>query len=197
MAEGERTLTGGLAAMSHPTPADLADLLARVARADRPAFEALYRATSAKLFGVILRILHDRALAEDVLQEAFVRIWENASRFDPSRASPITWMAVIARNRAIDEARRRTPRRGDDNGALDRVVDPTPSPARQAEDREALARLQRCLDGLDGERAAMIRLAYLDGLSRQELADRYRQPVGTVKTWLRRGLQQLRDCMDS
>ena len=88
---------------------DLAALLAAAAGGDKSAFEQLYDATSAKLFGIVLRILHDRAVAEDILQEAYVRIWENASRFDAGKASPITWMATIARNRAIDEARRRMP----------------------------------------------------------------------------------------
>lgn len=182
--------------MSRMTAADVSELLGRVAARDRQAFRDLYDATSAKLFGVILRILKDRQLSEDILQEAYVRVWENAARFDPDRASPITWMATIARNRAIDEVRRRKPAPADDGSALDRLVDPTPSPARQAAAREELGRLEACLDELEGERADMVKLAYLDGLSRDALAKRFGQPVGTIKTWLRRSLQQLQGCMD-
>lgn len=178
------------------TPADLARLLDRIAEGDRAAFQAVYDATSAKLFGVVLRILRDRDVAEDILQEAYVRIWDNAARFDATKASPITWMATIARNRAIDEVRRRRPRLSDDAEALERIADPAPSPARQAEAREDLGRLDDCLKALEGERAQMVRLAYLDGLSREELAVRFGHPVGTIKSWLRRSLMQLRDCMD-
>ena len=95
--------------MTKPPAADLSDLLARVAARDREAFAAVYKATSAKLWGIVVRILPRRAMAEDVLQDVYVRIWERAATFDPAKASPITWMATIARNRAIDEVRRRTP----------------------------------------------------------------------------------------
>ena len=177
------------------TVADVSALLGRVATRDRDAFQRLYDATSAKLFGVIVRILKEREISEDILQEAYVRIWDNAAKFDPDRASPITWMATIARNRAIDEARRRTPKVEADESVLERIADPTPSPARQVEAREQVRRLDACLKELEDDRASMVRLAYLDGLSRQELADRFSQPIGTVKTWLRRSVQQLQDCM--
>lgn len=183
--------------MPEPTVgSDLVRLLAAAGEGDRAAFERLYRATSPKLFGVTLRILHDRALAEEVLQEAYVRIWRNASRYDPATASPITWMAAIARNRAIDEARRVRPRGTEDASMLDALPDPAPSPARHAEGRQELRRLEGCLDELEAPRDEMVKLAYLDGLSREALAERFDQPVGTVKTWLRRSLLQLRACLD-
>lgn len=177
------------------TPQDLTDLLGRVADRDRDAFRKLYDATSAKLFGTILRILKDRDKAEEILQESYVRIWNNAGRFDADRASPITWMATIARNRAIDEARRRVPSEPGDDTALERLADPAPQPDRQAAAREDIRRLDGCLQELEPPRSEMVRLAYLDGLSREALASRFDQPVGTVKTWLRRSLQQLQDCM--
>lgn len=181
--------------MDVTTPADLTKLLGRIANQDRAAFAKLYDATSAKLFGTVLRILKDREKSEEVLQEAYVRIWNNAGRFDAAKASPITWMATIARNRAIDEARRRNPSEPGDDTVFDRMADPAPQPDRQAAAREGIRRLDTCLGELEPPRGEMVRLAYLDGLSRDELADKFDQPVGTVKTWLRRSLQQLRDCM--
>lgn len=181
--------------MKDTPPTDLVGLLQRIADKDRAAFRELYDATSAKLFGTVLRILKDRERSEDVLQEAYVRIWNNAGRFDVAKASPITWMAAIARNRAIDEARRRRPLISTDETLLDRIADPTPQPDRQAAAREGVRRLSDCLGELEPPRDEMVRLAYLDGLSRDALAERFDQPVGTVKTWLRRSLQQLQDCM--
>jgi len=182
--------------MDGMTPADLTALLQRIAEKDRDAFRKLYDATSAKLFGTVLRILKDRERSEDVLQEVYVRIWNNAGRFDAVKGSPITWMASIARNRAIDEARRRAPSAPGDDMILDRIADPNPLPDRQAAAREGVRRLSDCLAALTSPRDEMVRLAYLDGLSRDALAKRFDQPVGTIKTWLRRSLQQLQDCMD-
>lgn len=195
MAPGERAL-GPPSGMQATTPSDLVRLLQRVAENDRDAFRKLYDSTSAKLFGVVLRILKDRERSEDVLQETYVRIWDNAGRFDAGKASPITWMAAIARNRAIDEVRRRRPLISADETLLDRIADPTPQPDRQAAAREGVRRLSDCLGELEPPRDEMVRLAYLDGLSRDTLAARFDQPVGTVKTWLRRSLRQLQDCMN-
>lgn len=174
---------------------DIAALLDRVAGGDRSAFAALYEATAPKLYGIVLRILRRRDVADEVVQDVYVKIWQRAGDFDPSRASPITWMATVARNRALDEARRvRVPTVSDD-GAMERVPDPARSPLAQAAAAEDLRRLDGCIGELEAERGQMVRLAYLDGLSRQELADRFGQPVGTVKTWLHRSLKQLRDCL--
>ncbi|WPZ35532.1 sigma-70 family RNA polymerase sigma factor [Thalassobaculum sp. OXR-137] len=174
---------------------DISELLARVAGGDRKAFALLYDATAPKLYGIVLRILRRRDEADEVAQDVYVKIWQRAGDFDPSRASPITWMATIARNRALDEVRRARPVTVSDDIALERAADPAPSALAAAEAGEDRARLDRCLDLLEGDRARLVRLAYLDGLSRQELADRFGQPVGTVKTWLHRSLKQLKDCL--
>lgn len=178
------------------TTDDLARLLRRVADGDREAFDPLYSATSLKLFGIVLRILKRREIAEEVLQDVYYRIWRNAGRFDATLASPITWMATIARNRALDEVRRREPATVD---STPDVVDSIPDPGRDASELteldEDFRRLQTCLDGLEPVRRDAIQLAYLDGLSRKELADRFGLPIGTIKTWLHRGLKQLKDCL--
>lgn len=173
----------------------ISDLIARTAQGDRAAFRALYDATAAKLFGVVIRILQRRDLAEDILQDVYVRIWDRAADFDPERASPITWLASIARNRAIDEVRRAAPVRLDDAPEIETFADPGRLPSEHLEVSDELARLQRCLDGLEPERRDMVSLAYLDGLSREALAQRFGKPVATVKTWLHRSLKQLRECL--
>ena len=178
------------------TREDLEVMLARTAKGDRAAFESLYRATSVKLFGIVFRILRQRDTGEEILQEVYVRIWNRAGDFQPGRASPITWMAAIARNRALDEARRRVPQIADGVDLPD-IADETPSAADRLEHGADLKRLETCLDGLEADRSAMVRLAYLDGLSRQALADRFGQPVDTIKTWLHRSLKQLKDCLGS
>ena len=174
---------------------DISLLLARVAGGDRKAFDALYEATSPKLYGIVLRILQRRDEADEVAQDVYVKIWQRARDFDPARASPITWMATIARNRAIDELRRGRLVTVSDESALDRAADPAPSALAEAEADEDMRQLEACLDALEGDRGSMVRLAYLDGLSRQELADRFGQPVGTIKTSLHRSLKQLKECL--
>ena len=174
---------------------EISKLLARVAGGDRQAFAHLYDATAPKLYGIILRILRRRDEADEVVQDVDVKIWQRAGDFDPARASPITWMATIARNRALDEARRSRVATVSDDGILDRVPDPARSALGAVEAAEERRRLEICLDRLEGDRGSLVRLAYLDGLSRQDLADRFGQPVGTIKTWLHRSLKQLRDCL--
>ncbi|HUG61412.1 MAG TPA: sigma-70 family RNA polymerase sigma factor [Methylomirabilota bacterium] len=175
---------------------DLEALLGRVAQGDRRAFASLYAATSSKLFGIVLRIIGDRALAEDILQEAFVKVWRNASRYEAASGRPVTWMAAIARNTAIDAVRQRQAHQsrhrdtGDD--ALAEIADPGGSV--HPTDREAL---RTCLGRLEEEQRACVLLAYRDGYSREELADRFSRPVGTIKTWLHRGLARLRECLDN
>jgi RNA polymerase sigma-70 factor (ECF subfamily) len=177
--------------------ADLVSLLGRVAARDRDAFATLYEATSAKLWGVVLRVLTRRDVAEDVLQEVYVKIWERAGSFDPERASPITWMATIARNRAIDEVRRRAPVSIEDAPEALEVAESGPDPLEGTQQSEELRRLQECLQGLEPERREMVLLAYYTGLSRDELAQRFSHPVNTIKTWLHRSLAQLRKCLGS
>jgi RNA polymerase sigma-70 factor (ECF subfamily) len=175
---------------------DLAGLLGRVATGDRAAFRALYRATAAKLYGIILRITRRREIADEVLQEVYVRIWERAADFDPARASPITWMATIARNRALDEVRRKTVNATSDaEDEAAEVADSQPLALELVEREEDRRRLADCLGQLDDGRREMVRLAYLDGWSREELSARFGAPVATIKTWLHRSLKQLKDCL--
>lgn len=168
-----------------------------VASGDRDAFEHLYRATSAKLFGVCLRVLPDRAEAEDVLQEVYTTIWRKAAQFDPGRASPITWLVMIARNRAIDR-RRASPAaiRTAPIELAETVADPLASPVREAEASGERERLNDCMDQLDSRRRSLIRTAFFEGATYEELATRIGSPLGSVKSWIRRGLQQLRACLE-
>lgn len=178
------------------TPSSLADVLARVSRGDRAAFAALYRASSAKLYGIILRISKRREIADELLQEVYVRIWERAGDFDPDRASAIAWMAAIARNRALDEVRRKglvVAPDGDEQAA--KVPDPGRLASELVEMAEDNKRLADCLDRLEEGRRDMVRLAYLEGWSREELSQRFGAPVATIKTWLHRSLKQLKDCL--
>ncbi len=178
-------------------PADLVELLRRVTGKDRAAFAALYSATSAKLYGIILRILLRRDLAEEILQEVYVTIWQHAGDFEPGRASPISWMAAIARNRALDEVRRKRPLALDDMPEALDVPDSGPLASEIIENNDEFRRLLKCLGVLDEEKQSMVILAYMHGWSREQLANRFGQPVPTIKTWLRRSLMQLKDCLKS
>ena len=176
---------------------ELNDLLRRVAICDREAFARLYAATSAKLYGIVLRILKRPDLADEVVQEAYLRIWTRATSFDPAKASPITWMAAIARNRALDEVRRVTPSSLEDIAPGFEIADTAMLASEQLEHKSDLMRLQRCLDALEPERRDMVKLAYLEGCSREVLGQRFGHPVATIKTWLRRSLLQLKTCLSS
>jgi RNA polymerase sigma-70 factor (ECF subfamily) len=173
--------------------ASLGDLLLATAEGDRAAFAELYDRTSAKLFGIVLRILTERSMAEDAMQDAYVKIWRNASGYDASRGSPITWLATIARNVAIDTQRREQPasRRRDDDVDLETLADHASPPS-----AEMLASLRACLGRLDDDQRSLILSAYLRGDSREELAARLGHPMGTIKSWLHRGLARLKACLD-
>jgi RNA polymerase sigma-70 factor (ECF subfamily) len=177
-------------------PRHLSDLLVRVARQDRVAFAEVYRATSAKLYGIILRICRRRELADEMLQEVYIKVWERSGDFDPARASPITWLATIARNRALDEVRRKQPVALDDAPEVLEIQDDARLASEWVEIAGEVKRLDACLQQLEERRRDIIRLAYIDGLSREELSRRYGAPVATIKTWLHRGLKQLKDCLD-
>ena len=168
-----------------------------VAEKDRTAFAELYRATAPKLLGVILRILKDRARAEDVLQESFIKVWQRAALFDETRSSPITWLVSIARNAAIDALRKQPVEREGQETDIDEIPSRSPNVIDRIDDVQAQARLNRCFEELDKDRADMVRLAYLNGWTRDALADYFEQPVNTVKTWLHRALKQLKRCLDS
>ncbi len=170
-------------------------LLLGVAAQDRAAFRALYSAAASKLMGVLLRILGNRAEAEDVLQEVFTRVWLRAGRYDPAKGAGMTWLIAIARNHALDRLRARKPDSTDDDQA-DLIPDMTPrAEARLIATGEA-RRIINCFDTLEPDRASAVRGAYLDGLSYQELADRNAVPLNTMRTWLRRSLLKLKECLD-
>jgi RNA polymerase sigma-70 factor (ECF subfamily) len=173
----------------------LAILMARTAARDRAAFAALYHATSAKLYGVVLRILRRRDVADEVLQEVYVQVWERAHLYAASRGSPVTWMTAIARNRALDELRRKRPVPLEDDADIESIPGEEEHPLDRIERGEALERLRQCLDRLDAERREVVLLAYRDGMSRDALGQRFARPPATIKSWLRRSLLQLRDCL--
>jgi RNA polymerase sigma-70 factor, ECF subfamily len=176
---------------------DLAGLLGRIAARDPAAFAALYKATSAKLYGAVARILPRGDAAADALQEAYVRIWEKAGEFDPAKGSPLAWMATIARNRALDEVRRVRPGSLEDMAESFEPAADEVDPIAARERSEGLAALINCLQKLDEEKRAVLLLAYYRGSSREALAQRFGRPVPTIKTWLHRSLAQLRDCLAS
>ena len=174
----------------------VADLLARVASGDRAAFRQVYAATSAKLFGVTLRILGTRSEAEDALQEVFTRVWLNARRYDPARGAGMSWLIAIARNHAIDRLRARPPAAQGDDDQLDQVADASPGVLDRILAAGEARRIVDCLGTLEPDRSAAIQGAYLRGLSYQALAETYGVPLNTMRTWLRRSLIKLRECME-
>ncbi|KQU78160.1 MULTISPECIES: sigma-70 family RNA polymerase sigma factor [unclassified Rhizobacter] len=185
---------------------ELSQLLARSGLGDRQAFAVLYERTSAHLFAVVLRINRDRAQAEDVLQEVYVNVWRAAQSFDAAQSQPLTWLTSVARNRAIDSLRRKqtepqtqpAPFNDDeDKDVYDDVADDAPTPLEmlsRASDARALA---QCMEGLSAPQRQSVALAFYDGLSHAEVADRMREPLGTVKSWVRRALLSLKACLDN
>jgi RNA polymerase sigma-70 factor (ECF subfamily) len=181
----------------------LENLLEACARRDQGAFARLYEVTAPKLFGVAVRILRREDWAEEVLQDCYVSIWNNAGRYSAGLSAPMTWMTSIVRNRCLDVLRRPNLevvlQRPDDDGddPLEAIASAAPGPlddlARSA-DAKALA---ACLGRLEAKQRQAIMLAFYDGLSHSELASHMRQPLGTVKTWVRRGLEKLKGCLGS
>ncbi len=169
----------------------------RVAAGDRTALRLAYSETSAKLFGVCLRILGDRSEAEDVLQEVYLTVWRKAASFDESVASPITWLVAIARNRSIDRLRSGAASRANApiEAAAD-IPDAGLSALERLERNDERARLSDCLRELEERQSAAICSAFLDGFTYEELAERARVPLGTMKSWIRRGLLKLRTCLE-
>ena len=191
------SLPTGPSAEEAARDAVLAGLIANIARRDEAALRTLYDRTSAKLFGVILRIQADRGMAEDVLQDVYLRVWQTAASYSPGAGRPLSWLCTIARNRAIDGVRRRSEVQGpvteDGEDWVERLADPHDS------EGTILGRnaLQACLGRLDALHRDCIVLAYCEGQSREDLALRYDRPVSTIKTWLHRGLATLRGCLDA
>ena len=173
----------------------LAALLSRSALRDRTAFAELYKASAAKLFAVSLRIVRERPLAEEALQDSFVNIWNHAADYAQAKSAPLTWMAAIVRNRSLDIVRRTREEPDVDDTMSQRLVDETAAPGDEAERRAAAHTLRDCLGELEAEQRQTIALAFFHGLTHSELAAHLRRPLGTVKTHVRRGLARLRDCL--
>jgi RNA polymerase sigma-70 factor, ECF subfamily len=175
----------------------LGELLARCSLGDQAAFGEVYQSTSAKLYGVALRILRREAWAEEALQEAYVKIWRHAGGYNPGRGRPMTWMINIVRNQSLDLLRRTDYRVGEDQWDADKDTrESGEDPARQAETSEEMQRVLRCLGSLGEQQRDCILLSYHQGLTPSEVAARIERPVGTVKTWIRRGLLKVRECLD-
>ena len=185
----------------------LSQLLARTGLGDRAAFASLYEQTSSHLLGVVLRIHRDRAQAEDILQEVYVNVWRAAKSFDAAQSQPLTWLTSIARNRAIDSLRRTNTQPQlqtnfsnpdeEDSDVYDTVASDAPGPLdllSRASDARALS---SCMEGLSPQQRQSVALAFFDGLSHAEVADSMRQPLGTVKSWVRRALLTLKGCLES
>jgi RNA polymerase sigma-70 factor, ECF subfamily len=187
--------------------AALAEALSRVALGDRKALASLYKTAGAQLLGVILRIQRDRALAEDVLQDIFVSIWRNAQGYDAARSQPMTWLTSIARNRAIDSLRRRKTEVStvsahlgdddDDSNLVDAMPSEDSSPMELMEQAAQARAVTHCIGALSAEQQQCVALAYYQGLSHSEVAQHLQQPLGTVKSWVRRALMALKDCLGS
>jgi RNA polymerase sigma factor (sigma-70 family) len=184
----------------------LIDLLEHIANAPRPlagreeAFQRLYEATSSRLYGVALRVVGNREWAEDVLQEAYLYIWRAAAMYRASLSPPLAWMGVIVRSRSLDFLRRRQAERLDTARALDEEgsdagPDEGDSPMETAQASEQAWALHECLRKLEARQREVLSLAYMRDLSHGELAHQLKLPLGTVKTWIRRGIEQLRGCM--
>ena len=184
-----------------PTPdCPLIALLERVALADELALRELYDLTSSKLYGVAVRVVTNREWAEDVLQEAFLNIWRIAGDYKASLSPPMAWMALVVRSRGLDFLRRRTADKMGQMQTLDDVIADTvagdsPNPMDTAQASEQAQALHRCMSQLDNKQREVVSLAYMRDMSHGELAEQLKLPLGTVKTWIRRGLEQLRGCM--
>ena len=187
---------------------ELSQLLARTGLGDRAAFARLYDKTSGHLFAVVLRIQRDRALAEDLLQEIYVAVWKAAAGFDAARSQPLTWLTSIARNKAIDSLRRAqaqpqlesTTRAADDDDerpdAVEAAPDEGPGPLELLGRASDARQLSQCMEHLSPPQRQSVALAFFDGLSHAEVAERLREPLGTVKSWVRRALMSLKGCLE-
>ena len=189
--------------MSDPVPLSveqardrLSEALIKTATQDRGAFRTVYKLTCVKLFGICLRICGDRQAAEDVLHEVYISVWKNAGGYRPERASPVSWLATIARNRSIDWLRSRRVRPASDLSAAAHVADARPLAREEIIEAQEASALRRHLDTLAPHQRDVIHAAFFEGLTYSELADRYGVPLGTMKSWIRRGLHQLRECLN-
>lgn len=176
--------------------ADIETWIGRCALGDRAALGRLYDATAAQLFGLCLRVLKDRAEAEDALQDAFIKIWQNAERYAVTGQSPMAWLVTLTRNAAIDRLRRRKASPAQVSDAIPDRPDPAPGPEVAALARAEAARIRACLGELDPAHADAVRGAYLDGQTYEDLSSRAGVPINTMRSWLRRSLIKLRECVN-
>jgi RNA polymerase sigma-70 factor, ECF subfamily len=175
----------------------IAGALAAAGSGDRNALQTVYRLTATKLFAVCLRILGERSEAEDVLQEVYMTVWSKAAAFDAALSSPMTWLIAIARNRAIDHLRARGQyRRMNPLEAVAELADDKPTPEAVLQGAQEQAKLRRCLEGLAGHERVALRGAFFDGNTYEELAERMKVPLGTMKSWIRRAMIKLKACLE-
>ena len=194
--------TNTMATLPAPTPnalnERLATLLAQAGLGNRAAFADLYEATKSKLFAVSLRIVRERHIAEEVLQDSFVNIWNNATKYAVGQSAPMTWMTAIVRNRSLDIVRRPFHEVQDEEDFFtSNMQDERPEPDAQLVARRDQARIEHCMKSLEGEQQQTISLAFFQGLSHSEVASHLGRPLGTVKTHIRRGLLKLKGCLES
>ncbi len=175
---------------------DIENLIAKTALSNRSAFDSLYQASSPKLFAVVMRILKNRELAEDSLQEVFVKIWQKADSYRAGQQAPMSWLVTIARNHSIDVIRANKRKFEDIEEQYDLKTD-DPDPEQNAINSAERNRIDNCLEELEPQKAEAVVAAYIEGYSYQELADRYTIPLNTMRTWLRRSLLSLKDCLDN
>lgn len=183
----------------------VSELLQRVAAQDRAAFRDLYSAAAPKLTGVLFRILGNRAEVDDALQDVFIRVWQRAAQFQPDKGRGMSWLIAVSRNHALDRLRRRpeaagmrreTARDADGQDPLERVADGAPGAEQVLVAQGEARRVMDCFETLEADRAAAVRGAYIEGASYLDLAERHGVPVNTMRTWLRRGLMRLKECLD-
>ncbi|WEY37694.1 sigma-70 family RNA polymerase sigma factor [Paraburkholderia sp. SUR17] len=169
--------------------------LRRVAEGDQQAFSDFYTLTASRVFAVIVRMIHDDGEAEDVLQEVYTNAWRRADSFDPDRGSAMTWLLTLARNRTIDRMRQHREAPLDEDAAA-QIEDEAPTPQDAVQWSEERRRLEQCLAALDPQQGGAVREAFFSGATYSELAQRLRVPLGTMKSWIRRSLLQLKLCLE-
>lgn len=177
----------------------LVDWLAATAQGDQQAFQRLYASTSSQLYALLLRILRNPERAQDALQDAYVRVWQKADTYSPERGAPLTWLLTVARYRALDMLRRKRPEVAmpEEPDMIARLLEDSQSlsPAEENENRQALDAIRACLGTLQTQQRDSVLFSYYEGMTHQELSERMDAPLGTVKSWIRRGLIRLRECL--
>lgn len=181
---------------------NLSLLMSRISLGDRVALKTLYDAVGGKLLAVALRVLKNHEMAEDVLQEVFISLWNQAARHNAKQAQPLAWLCVMTRNRAIDMLRKNRPevslhwRDADGEEHFHDAPDGRETPLESLLRSESGTHLHACLNALEGEQKQVLLLAYFEGLTHSELSARMKRPLGTIKAWVRRSLQRLKTCLE-